>query len=272
MSQKYDSHSDYMEWVEEDAQSRKERVNAELIEAFSEFLGKESTPIIRFDNMNVRDLSAAIQSNPVILKALMASCNVAGRAIERDVGVRGMNTYEPRLKPQQAMAVAKYVKCFLPDKLQICALVELDRHFFVDKTIRAMKGRWEKQILSCLNAITDVPFAKRKFSVGHDDYELDAAAPATGDVEFGVDVKRIEARKDTHKRSDEVVNKAVKLKSRYPDARFGAVVYYPFEHGKLRDRLESPAVDAVEFASSDRSQMKNAIHRLADSLGIPKKR
>ena len=53
--------------------------------------------------------------------------------------------------------------------------------------------------------------AKRSFKWEGDSYEIDAASPIiTGaDIRYAIDIKRIEARRDIHKRSDEIVNKAV---------------------------------------------------------------
>jgi hypothetical protein len=55
--------------------------------------------------MTAMDLAAAIQAEPSILKPLMACCNVAGRAVERDLDIRGLDTYVPRLSQVQAAAI-----------------------------------------------------------------------------------------------------------------------------------------------------------------------
>jgi hypothetical protein len=81
---------------------------------------------------------------------------------------------------------------------------------------------------------------------------------------IGIDIKRIEARQDIHKRCDEIVNKAAKLKSAFRRARFGAVIYYPFvqDHASVLSRLESPNIDAVVFASGSAETIENAVRLL----------
>jgi hypothetical protein len=81
-------------------------------------------------------------------------------------------------------------------------------------------------------------------------------------------VKRIEARRDIHKRCDEIVNKARKLKGAYPDSKFGVVVYYPFieEHVNVQNRLRSPDIDGVVFASQSDDSITNAVRMLLSTL------
>ena len=67
-------------------------------------------------------------------------------------------------------------------------------------------------------------FKKRKFAYNNNEYEIDAAYPIEGDIIVGIDVKRIEARRDTHKRCDEIVNKANKLKAAFPYSYFIAAI------------------------------------------------
>src|SRR5690606_19512941 len=132
--------------------------------------------VINFTGMTALDLAEAIRAEPGVLKPLMACCNIAGRAVERDLDIRGLDTYVPRLSEAQTAAIAGYLKPFLPPELAIPALSELDRHFFVDKEIRARKGRWERQIVAALNARSRFSFKKRRFEVGGESFELDAAA------------------------------------------------------------------------------------------------
>ncbi|MBI3944908.1 MAG: hypothetical protein HY321_03245 [Armatimonadetes bacterium] len=205
------------------------------------------------------------------LKPLLASCNIAARAIERDLGIRNVDTYAPRLSEDQAKVIAGYVMPFLPSYLALPALSLVDRTEFVDKEVRKGKGRWEKRILDALNRHAQVSFRKRHFEIGGEQFELDAAAPAQGDVEIGIDVKRIEARRDIHKRCDEIVNKASKLKEAFPQSRFAAVVYYPFidEHINIQNRLRSSAVDQVVFASDSVASVENAVVMLLSMLEVP---
>jgi len=80
-------------------------------------------------------------------------------------------------------------------------------------------------------------------------------------------------RRDIHKRCDEIVNKAAKLKSSFPDAKFGTVIYYPFieEHVNIQNRLRSGDIDSVVFASEARESIETAIRMLLSSLGVSKK-
>lgn len=268
----YDSHADYMGWVRADAEARAGEVRTTLIRAFAKFVEVREIEVINFSAMTAMDLAAAIQAEPSILKPLMACCNVAGRAVERDLDIRGLDTYEPRLSEVSAATIAGYLKPFLPQELAVPALSELDRFFFVDKEIRARKGRWEQTIVESLNLLSRYTFKKRRFDVGEESFEIDAAAPSTGKIEVAIDVKRIEARRDIHKRADEIINKATKFKKKHPKSLFAAVVYYPFtaEHLNVQSRLESRFIDAVCFASQSGEQIGVAIGLLVDQLKIRK--
>jgi hypothetical protein len=78
-----------------------------------------------------------------------------------------------------------------------------------------------------------------------------------GVIQIGIDVKRIEARRDIHKRCDEIVNKAAKLKALFPQAKFGVVIYYPFieEQVNIQNRLRSNNIDSVVFASASKESI-----------------
>lgn len=270
MPEGYDSHADYMDWVKTDAAARQGEIYEALINAFGPFIEGREVEIINFSAITAMELAAAIEGYPRILKALLACCNVAGRAIERDLDIRGIDTYEPRLTEPKCAAIAGYLKPFLPQEISVPALSELDRFFFVDKEIRARKGRWERSILQSLNELSRMTFRKRKFEVSGEYFELDAAAPETGAIEVGIDIKRIEARRDIHKRADEIINKAAKFKTAFPNGQFAAVVYYPFtaEHVNVQNRLASPDIDAVYFTSHSGEQVFVAIGLLVDRLGI----
>lgn len=155
--------------------------------------------------MTAYDLAKAIVGQPLILKPLLAACNIAARAIERDLSIKNVNTYSPRISEDQAKVIAGYIKPFLPPYLEIPCLSQIDKIAFIDKEIRKGKGRWEKLIIDNLNRFGIAPFKKRKFYVQEEEFELDAASPKSGDINIGIDVKRIEARRDIHKRCDEIV-------------------------------------------------------------------
>lgn len=266
----YSTHADYMEWVRKDTQVRHVELRVALRAAFSNFIERREVEVISFSTMTVLDLAKAIEDHPKILKPVMACCNVAGRAIERDLEIRNLNTYDPRIDSLKAAAIAGYLKPFLPQELALPALQELDRHFFVDKQMRMLKGQWERSILAALNNQAAVPFKKRKFECEGQKFELDAASPLEGPIEIGVDVKRIEARRDIHKRCDEIVNKATKFKKIHAKGKFAAVVYYPFtaEHVNVQHRLQSPDIDSVVFASQSEEQLYTAIGLMIDTVGI----
>jgi len=187
----YDSHADYMSWVNERAEERQAAVEEALRRAFAPFVESRTVDVIVFANVGVMDLARAIMCYPSVLKALAATCNIAARAIERDLQIRNVDTYAPKLTEQEAAAIAGYIKPFLPPYMEIPALSHLDRTAFVDKEIRKVKGQWERAILEALNRFASASFRKRKFRSGDEEFELDAASPATGAIAIGVDVKRI---------------------------------------------------------------------------------
>ncbi len=270
MSEKYGSHADYMGWVKKDAEARQKTIEAALREAFSRFIDKREVEIIVFSGMSAFDLAEAIVSHPLILKPLLAVCNIAGRAIERDLSIKNVDTYSPRLDKDQAKVIAGYIKPFLPEYIEIPSLGQIDKVAFIDKEIRKGKGQWEKLVVECLNKYGKTPYKKRKFFAGKEEFELDAATPEGDEVNIGIDIKRIEARRDIHKRCDEIVNKAAKLKSVYPKGKFGVIVYYPFieEHINIQSRLRSDNIDGVVFASEAKDSVENAVRLLLSTLGI----
>jgi hypothetical protein len=58
------------------------------------------------------------------------------------------------------------------------------------------------------------------------------------------------------------------LKGAYPDSKFGVVVYYPFieEHVNVQNRLRSPDIDGVVFASQSDDSITNAVRMLLSTL------
>ena len=271
-SNPYGSHRDYIEWVAADAEARRQKIEGILRSAFQPFIESRTVEIIVFADVSVEDLARAISDHPAILKPLLSICNIAGRALARDLKLRNVNTYKPRLDVTQAAAIAGYLKPFLPPYASLATLGEIDRLDFVDKEVRKMKGRWERKVLDALGQHSSVGFKKRKFKVEDEVFEIDAAAPASGPIEIAVDVKRIEARQDIHKRCDEIVNKAEKLRKAYPEAKFAAVIYYPFvdDHVNVQSRLRSENIDAVVFAAELEETIHNAAQSLLAQLGRKK--
>lgn len=264
----YGSHQDYMRRVKADADARQQTVEKALREAFARFIEKREVEVVVFSSMKAEDLAQAMLAYPLILKPILASCNIAARAIERDLGIKNLDTYTPHLTEDQVKIIAGYVKPFLPAYMELPTLGRIDQILYVDKEIRKGKGRWERQILEALNRHGQQVFRKRKFVVEGQEFELDAATPEKNNIEIGLDIKRIEARRDIHKRCDEIVNKASKLKTILPQAKFGAVIYYPFidEHVNIQSRLRSANIDVVVFASESEESIENAIRLLLSTL------
>lgn len=270
MSDGYGTHADYMDWVADDANARQKNIENALRKAFSDFIEKREVEVIVFSSMTAFDLAKAIINHPLILKSLLAACNIAARSIERDLSIKNVDTYTPRLSADQVKVIAGYIKPFLPPYLEIPTFSQIDRVAFIDKEIRKRKGRWEKKVLEGLNRFGNLQFYKRTFITEGEQFELDAASPGSGDIKVGIDIKRIEARRDIHKRCDEIVNKAAKLKLAFPDSKFGAVVYYPFieEHVNVQNRLRSENIEGVVFASEAKESIENAVKMLLPTLGV----
>jgi hypothetical protein len=219
--------------------------------------------------MTVFDLADAIKNHPIVLKGLLACCSIAGRALARDLG-KTVDTYIPRLSDEHAAAVAGYLKPFLPPYLELPAVSYVDRLWYIDKEIRKGKGNWEKLIVNAANKYgAPRVFRKKKFKVDNEEFELDAAhCGPQGDIQIGIDVKRIESPRDIHKRSDEILTKAGKLKTLRPTAKFGAVVYYPFiqEHVNVQNRLRSPNIDGLVFAAESEESVNTSVQLLLSML------
>ena len=264
----YSTHVDYMRKVAAAAATRKKDVEKAIHAAFGQFIDQRTVDVIVFSGMSVHQLAGALQAQPLVLKPLLACCNIAARAIERDLEIKNVDTYVPSLTATQAAAIAGYMKPFLPDVLEVPALSSIDAIYFIDKEIRKGKGQWEKRITEALSQAGKVTFKKRKFELDGEAFEIDAATPTTGKIEIGVDIKRIEARRDIHKRSDEIVNKARAFREAYPDSQFAAVIYYPFidEHVNVQSRLRAPQIDAVVFASDGEESIESAAKHLLASL------
>lgn len=264
MTDGYDKHADLMLAVQAEAIERSAKLAQQLKEAFQEFIRTETVEVVIFEKIPAERLAQAFLSYPAVVKPILTACNIAARAVERDLGIKNLDTYKPRLSEQQAALLAGYVKPFLPTYIAVPALCSLDQYFYIDKEIRASKGRWEKLITEALNKFGSTKFKKRHFEIGGQAFELDAATPVEGPILLGVDIKRIEARRDIHKRSDEIVNKAAKLKQAFPKSKFAAVVYYPFvdEHVNVQNRLKSTAIDVIVFAGSSQDSIENAVKTL----------
>ena len=240
-----------------------------LTEAFKPHIEYRSVGFIQFDQISVTDLANAFVKYPIIVKTILACINVAGRAVARDLQIT-IDTYKSDISPTIAAAIAGYIKPILPRELAIPALLELDRFFWTDKEMRAFKGNWEKAVTDTINQYAAVQFKKRKFKNGKKEFEIDAAYPSKGDsVEIAIDIKRIESPRDIHKRSDEIINKAVNFKKCFPKGKFYAIIYYPFpsEMQNVITRLQSEYIDGVFSANAIGHSVKQVAKLLLGKEG-----
>ena len=97
LTNEYETHKDYMEWVKDDADLRQKEIENTLREVFADFIEVREVEVILFSNMSALDIANAINNHPAILKTLLASCNIAARAIERDLGIKNLDTYNPKI-------------------------------------------------------------------------------------------------------------------------------------------------------------------------------
>src|SRR5436190_21127002 len=97
MAEGYSNHHDYLERISAEVDKRCERIQAALREAFASHIERHEVEVVVFSGMTVFDLARSIRSKPEILKSLLAACNVAARALERDLGIKNVDTYAPRL-------------------------------------------------------------------------------------------------------------------------------------------------------------------------------
>lgn len=265
----YSSHSDQLESIPPH-ESRRDELAQALKAAFSPHIETRQTVVILFDEVSATELANAFVNYPVIVKSVLASVNVAARAVARDLGIT-LDTYKGTIDDGTAAALAGYLKPMLPKELPIPALVELDRYFWTDKSLRAQKGNFEKRIVAYLELNSGHTFRKRQFESDARRYELDAAYPPSGDgpIEVGVDIKRVESPRDVHKRADEIINKATEFKRAYPDGKFFAVVYYPHpaQHQNMSTRLRSQFLDGEFFVNETNSSIDQATQMLLGKAG-----
>lgn len=265
------SHADRLSLVIGDARTRRDAIADALRSAFAGYIEIRQTEWIVFSRLSVEALSTILRTNPSVFKSVTAACNIAGRAIRRDLGFE-VNTYDPKLTQRQADQLAGYIRPFLPEALALPTLEAIDDFWFLDKELRKTRGQWEKLIEAELTRRTGHQFRKRRFLFEGMDFELDAAHPPRGEpIEVGVDVKGISHPRDFHKRGDEIVNKAEKFKIAFPNGKFGAVLHYPFldSRDNVIQRLGHTAIDGIVFAGDNKESIENAILTLLPQLGLP---
>ena len=267
VNDEYSSHREQLEAARH-PELRVQQLKDAVYDAFGSHIEERPTSYVVFEEVTLDELSSAFFKHPVIIKSVLALVNVAQRAVERDLGI-SLNTYAESISPEKAAAIAGYIKPLLPREAAVPSIIELDRYFWTDKQMRARKGRWEKSVVDALSLSSKLVFKKRKFEYNGEQFELDGAYPeSTEDIQIGIDVKRVEAPRDVHKRGDEIVNKASKFKSKYPNSLFFAVVYYPFpsQHSNLMSRVDSKNIDGVYFAGESKQSIDTAMKLLAGEL------
>src|SRR5437879_6461033 len=80
----YANQREYISKVAPLADSRQALVEVALRDAFKAFIETREVEVIVFEKMSAQDLARALMEKPILLKPLLASCNLAGRALKRD--------------------------------------------------------------------------------------------------------------------------------------------------------------------------------------------
>lgn len=241
-----------------------------LISEFDGHIEYRRVPVIIFDAVSLEDLAEAMIRRPIVLKPLLACANIAQRAIKRDLGIT-VNTYASQISRDKAFALAGYLKPMLPKELEVPALLLLDHFWWVDKEMRAGKGRWEMRVREALNRLLpEGRFRKRRFQHPGGSFELDAAYPERGSVAVGVDVKRFESPRDFHKRGDEITQKVSHLRDVHPSSKFFAVIYYPFprRHDEVRRRYQGQGIDGIVFAAETDESIEDAARQILSDADL----
>ncbi len=247
------------------------RRKIQIEKAIREHMGDHLTIVeetaINLSDMTPHQLALAIHEAPILLKSLSAVCNIAQRVFRLATGMN-VDTYPDKISLGKAERIAEFLKAFLPDKITMKEVILTDQWWYIDKETRKFKGTgWEGVVRQTLDVLSGLEFKKRKFK--NRKYEIDAAYPAKGRIEIGVDVKRIQSPRDIHKRSDEIINKAAHMKDEYPDSRFYAVIFYPFgDKEALELRFENSQVDGIFYAGESKESIEEACDALLTESGI----
>ncbi len=257
----YGTEEDYSRRVSSGVIKRKETVRNLLNEAFKAYLKTRDEVLIDFSEVNTTKLAQILQEFPGVLKPLLAFGGIGSRTIQRDLKMAELDTYSPRITPEESGKIAGLLSSFLAGPILVETLVEMDRAEFADKEKRRMKGAWEGLVRDIFTKESGEAFVKRRFGK-RKEFEIDLAHPDTGSIQVAVDVKRIEARRDHQKRSDEIINKAASLKKIYASAKFAAFVYYPFDHEEVQARLSGTQIDLVVFGGENQDSVRKAARQV----------
>jgi hypothetical protein len=106
----YATHRDYLKRAGPAAAARARIIREKAREAFKDFIREERCLVTHFADINAAQLGRILANYPELAKPLMILCNVAERAIERDLGLKGLNSYSPRFRRDSAKALAGYLK------------------------------------------------------------------------------------------------------------------------------------------------------------------
>ncbi len=257
----YGTEVDYSRRVSTGVTKRKETVRKLLHKVFQAYLKTRDEDLIDFSEMDTTRLAQILHEFPGVLKPLLAFGGIGSRAIQRDLKMAHLDTYSPRITLEESGKIAGLLNSFLSGLVLVETLVEMDRAEFADKEKRRMKGAWEGLVRDTFATESGEAFVKRRFGK-RKEFEIDVAYPDTGPIQIAVDVKRIEARRDHQKRSDEIINKAASLKKLYPSAKFAAFVYYPFDHEEVEARLSGTQIDLVVFAGENEDSVRKATRQV----------
>jgi len=264
----YNSEIDYFQIVSPSAERRANEIETEIAMAFQDWIKIYESRLIDISGITPDQLGEILFNHPKLLKPLSVLGVVAGRAFEKDLGIKNINTYEPNLDKQESVKIAGYLLNQIPREFLLESLRELDRNQFIDKEKRKFKGSWENQIREMLVNLSGLDFSKCKITVSGEEYEIDAAYFEGKYLKYAIDVKKIGARRDFQKRSDEIVNKSDAYKRRFPNGNFAAVVHYPFEKDAVRSRLNRESIDLVVFANDSPESIAEAVKDLITNLQI----
>lgn len=240
--------------LQDTVQERNKEVEDALRKAFSSHIERKKSSYSFLQDV-VDELATAIIRYQG-LKPLLASCNIAAPNCWVDLGIKILTHMALSLDRNKGYALAGYLMPEPPYVGNPFSLLLLDKVSYVDKEVPEVEGAVGKQF--CRLALSKNGFKKRKFIPEGEEYEIDAAHQKAGSIKIGIDIKRIEARRDTHKAMRRIVNKANKFKKpiQFLLCRFYLLPFHRWtcEHS---EQIESIKIDLVVFASQDKENIAN---------------
>jgi hypothetical protein len=82
------------------ARTAQREVEKELRDAFRRYIETRQIEVIVFERIPATELAKAILDHPLILKPLLAACNLAGRALKRDLKIDNIDILFDHLAAQ----------------------------------------------------------------------------------------------------------------------------------------------------------------------------